>query len=270
MLKERIVFLGAGNMAEALISGLVSSGSAGKERIIAADIRTERLVHLKNRFGIRISRNNKAAVREGKIIVLAVKPQQIKGVLGEISDQVKREQLVISIAAGIPTKYIEKFFRQKVPVIRVMPNTPALIGEGASVITTGKYARKEHLRIVKKIFSAVGYVTELPEKLLNAVTALSGSGPAYVFYLVEMMNESAKRMNLPRGIAQELVNQTIYGAIKMLKISGAPAQIFREKVTSPGGTTEAAIKYLQSKKFKPIFVQALFKARERAQKLAPK
>jgi len=265
MLNKKIVFLGAGNMAEAMISGL-----ADKENILATDIREERLGQIKKKFGIKVSSENKKAVQQGKIIVLAVKPQQMKGLLGEIGDLVKREQLVISIAAGIPTKCIEKFFTQKVPVIRVMPNTPVLVGEGASVITAGKYANKKHLEIAKKIFSAVGYVAELPENLLNAVTALSGSGPAYIFYLAEILNEAAKKMNLPEKTALELVTQTILGAGRMLKNTDESAQMLRQKVTSPGGTTEAAIKYLQSKKFKEILVQAVLKARKRAQELALK
>lgn len=269
MLEEKIVFLGAGNMAEALISGIVKSGLADKGKIIATDIRSERLNYIKKKFGIKISSENKKAVTESKTIVLAVKPQQIKGLLGEIGERVRKEQLVISIAAGIPTKYIERFFGKKIPVVRVMPNTPALVSEGASVLTPGKYANKKHLEIAKKIFSAVGYVTQLPEELMNAVTALSGSGPAYVFFLAEILVESAKKMHLPEKIAQELVNQTILGAGKMLKTTGESAQNLRQKVTSPGGTTEAAIKYLESKKFKEAFIQALLKARKRAQELTP-
>ncbi len=270
MLDKKIVFLGAGNMAEALIRGLVISGLVNKQNILATDIRQERLNYIKKKFGTRVSSDNKKAVRQGEIIVLAVKPQQMEGLLGEIGDAVTGEQLVISIAAGIPTKYIEKFFDQRVPVTRVMPNTPALVSEGASAITPGKYANKKHLEIAKKIFSAVGYVTVLPEKLLNPVTALSGSGPAYVFYLAEILNESAKKMNLPERIAQELVNQTILGAAKMLKVTGESAEILRQKVTSPGGTTETAIKYLESKEFKRIFIDAILKAKKRAQELTPK
>lgn len=270
MLRQKIVFLGAGNMAEALISGIVKGRLAGKEKIIATDIRKERIIYLKKKLGIGVTTNNQEAVKRGEIIILAVKPQQIKELLGEIGNLVTKKQLVISIAAGIPTRYIEKFFKQKVQVVRVMPNTPALVREGTSVITSGKYAQKKHLQIVKKIFSAVGYVAELPEKLLNAVTALSGSGPAYVFYLAEILSEAAKKMNLPENIAQKLVNQTILGAGKMLKITGESGQMLRQKVTSPGGTTEAAIKYLQSKKFKEIFAQAVLKARKRAQELTPK
>lgn len=267
MLDKKIVFLGAGNMAEALISGLVRSGLAGKGQITATDIRQKRLDYIKKKFRIEVSSDNKKAVRRGEIIILAVKPQQIEGLLGEIGDLVNRGQLVISIAAGILTGYIEKFFKQKVPVIRVMPNTPALVSEGASVITPGKYANKKHLEVVKKIFSALGYVTQLPEKLMNAVTALSGSGPAYVFYLAEILNEAGKKMNLPEKFAQELVNQTILGAAKMLKVTGEFPQTLREKVTSPGGTTESAIKYLQAKRFKQIFIQAVLQARKRAKEL---
>lgn len=270
MLKQKILFLGAGNMAEALISGLVNGGLVKKQDIIATDLRLERLVYLKKKFGIQVSKNNKKAIQQGEIIILAVKPQQIKGLIGEIGELLRKEQLVISIAAGIPTKYVEKFLPQRVPVVRVMPNTPALVGEGASVVTAGKYANKKHLEVAKKIFSAVGYVTELPESLLNAVTALSGSGPAYIFYLAEILNEAAKKMNLPEKTAYKLVTQTILGVGRMLKVTGESAQMLRQKVTSPGGTTEAAIKYLQSKKFKEIFVQAILQARKRAQELIPK
>lgn len=267
---RRIVFLGAGNMAEAMIRGLVISELVNKENITATDIRAERLNYIKKKFGIKISSDNKKAVRQGEIIILAVKPQQIRGLLGEIGNLVNERQLVISLVAGIPTKYIERFFSKKVAVIRVMPNTPALVSEGVSIITRGKYAKRKHLEFARQIFSAVGYVAELPEKLLNAVTALSGSGPAYVFYLAEILNESAKRMHLPEKVSQELVNQTILGAARMLKVTGESAQLLREKVTSPGGTTETAIKYLQAKKFKQIFTQAVLKAKKRATELTPK
>lgn len=267
---RRIVFLGAGNMAEAMIRGLVISELVNKKNITATDIRVERLNYIKKKFGIKISSDNKKAVRQGEIIILAVKPQQIKGLLGEIGNLVNERQLVISLVAGIPTKYIERFFSKKVPVIRVMPNTPALVSEGVSIITRGKYAKRKHLEFARQIFSAVGYVAELPEKLLNAVTALSGSGPAYVFYLAEILNESAKRMHLPEKIAQKLVNQTIFGAAKMLKTTTETSEILRQKVTSPRGTTETAIKYLQSKKFKQIFIQAVLKAKKRAAELTPK
>lgn len=267
MLNKRIVFLGAGNMAEALIRGLVNSELVKRGNIVATDIRVERLNYIKKKFGTKVSSDNKKAILQGEIIILAVKPQQIKELLGEIGDSVKKEQLVISIAAGIPIRFIEKLFDERVPVIRVMPNTPALVGEGASAITPGRYANKKHLELAKKIFSAVGYTVQLPEKLMNAVTALSGSGPAYIFYLAEILNEAAKKMNLPERIAQELVNQTILGAAKMLKVTGEFPQSLREKVTSPGGTTEAAIKYLQAKRFKQILVQAVLRACNRSREL---
>lgn len=180
---KKIAFLGAGNMGEAIISGILSGGSVKPAAVTAADVRPERLKYLKNKFKINSADNNINAAREAGIIFLCVKPQSMEALLTEIGGRLKPSQLVISIAAGITTKFIESFMAKGVPVVRAMPNLPLLSGEGATGLCAGKYAKKAHLAAAVKIFSASGIVETVAENKINAVTALSGSGPAYVFYL---------------------------------------------------------------------------------------
>lgn len=263
-----IAFIGAGNMAEALIGSLTGSRAVAPKDIIASDVRSERLQKLKKKYGIRAARTNAEVLAFGDVIILAVKPQQMRALLQEIGGSVSRSQVVISIAAGITTKFIEGFLKKGVPVVRVMPNTPALIGAGAAGFSAGKFAKKPHRDIAEKIFSACGLAVGLEEKYINAVTALSGSGPAYIFFISEILEEAGVSMGLSREKAGALARQTIYGAGKMLKETDTPAAALRNQVTSPGGTTEAAIRYLQQHGFEKILKQAIARAEKRAQQLA--
>ncbi len=265
---KRIVFLGAGNMAEALVSGLVNSNLVSPSFITVTDVRPERLQYMADKYAVAVTPDNKAAVARADIIFLAVKPQQIEKVLQDIADTVRPAQIVVSIAAGITTGFIEKLITKGTPVIRTMPNTPALLSAGAVALCGGSSAGQYHRDIVKSLFLPVGMVVELTEDKLNAVTALSGSGPAYVFYLAEAMEQAGKEMGIPDDLSSRLARQTVFGAGKMLAELPATAAELRKQVTSPGGTTEAAIGYMQEKDFLRTVKDAVIQAQKRAQELS--
>ncbi|MCX5781227.1 MAG: pyrroline-5-carboxylate reductase [Elusimicrobia bacterium] len=267
-MKKFITFIGAGNMAEALISGFLKKNIVPRNCLTAFDIKGKRLIYLKKKYEIRTEKKNEKALRNADIIFLAVKPQQIKDVLTEISVFIKKSQLIISLAAGVTTKFIEKYLKKGTPVVRSMPNMPALVGEGATGICKGAWAKNNHLEIAEKLFLTVGKVLPFNEKNINAVTALSGSGPAYVFYLTEALEKAGRSLGLSKKASEILSRQTVFGAGKLLKESGLSPKDLRVKVTSPGGTTAAAINYFEEKRFLSIFYGALKKAEKRARELS--
>lgn len=268
-MNKKIAFIGAGNMAEALLSGFLKSRLASKNHITVSDIRVDRLGYLKKKYGISTEKDNLKAVNSADIIFLAVKPQQVGEVLKEVSQGIRTSQLIISIAAGITTNLIEQYLKGSA-VIRTMPNTPALAGEGAIAVCAGKKARRNHLELAKKLFSTVGKVVALSEDKMNAVTALSGSGPAYIFYLAEAMEKAGEAMGLSKEISEILSKQTILGAGRLLMTSKLNSSELRRMVTSPGGTTEAAIKHFEEKELLDIIKTALRRAKKRAEELACK
>ncbi|MBN1622205.1 MAG: pyrroline-5-carboxylate reductase [Endomicrobiales bacterium] len=267
-IKKKIAFLGAGNMAEALIRGLVESGLVSKRDIYASDVREKRLKYIKSKYKVNISGSNKETVKKCSIIFICVKPQNMKELLDEISSLINASQLVISIAAGVSAGKIEKYLAKGTPVIRSMPNTPALLGLGAIAISKGRWASKRYMNLASNLFKTVGLVVELPENKINAVTALSGSGPAYVFYLSEAMEKAGEKIGLSKEVSKSLTYQTILGSGKMLNSLSVSSSELRKRVTSPGGTTEAAIKHLEKNKFLNIFIKAVQEARNRAFKLS--
>lgn len=267
-MNKKIAFLGAGNMAEAIIAGIVKSKLTAPNNVMASDVRKDRLNYLHKKFGIKAAAGNVSAVKAANIIFLSVKPQSMEELLREIGHIIKPSQLVVTIAAGLTTNFIERSVSRGVAVVRVMPNLPLLAGEGAAGVCRGRNAKKSHAETVKKIFSASGVVVEVPEKNINAVTALSGSGPAYVFYLAEMLKSAGIEMGLPGDMSDNLARQTVFGAGKMLREKDIPASQMRKNVTSPGGTTEAAIKYLEQKHFSKIFIEAVKQAKKRAGELS--
>lgn len=268
MLKGKTIgILGAGNMGEALLGGLVKACIIEPKQVIASRREIKALKRLKDVYGIGITSDNRELVAKADVIVVAVKPQVLPKVLSEAVSQVRNDKLVISIAAGISTAMIEGLFTTDVPVIRVMPNVPALSGEGISPYCLGRYAQESHALMANEIFSAVGVTVMVSEDLMDPVTALSGSGPAYVFYLMEAMVDAGVEMGFPEIVARALVRQTFYGASKLLsEMIKTPADM-RRMVTSPGGTTHAAITYLKSQKFLEIVKNAVFKANLRAHEL---
>lgn len=267
IMESKVVFIGAGNMAEAIVSGMVSAEFCAPEKIIMTDIRPERLSDLAAEHGVSTSTDN-CVVKNSEIVVLAVKPQIMNEVLKGILPVLRKETLVISIAAGISASKIEEALGEGIRVVRVMPNTPALIGQGASAVAAGELADEADLEVAEAILGCVGLTVRVDEKDLDAVTALSGSGPAYVFYLLESMLAAAERMGLEKETARILALQTVEGAARLMKDSGEEAAVLRAKVTSKGGTTEAAIRSMDESGLKEAIVTALLAAQARSVELS--
>ena len=266
--EKKVVFIGCGNMGSALVSGTLGSGLISKDKVLVTDIRPKQLDEIKKKEGVSTTENNREAVEKSDIIVLAVKPQVMESVLSEIKDVVTEDKVIISIAAGITTGFIEKILGKEVPVVRVMPNTPALVKTGASGLSPGKYAGEEEEAIAEQMMLRVGIVVKVPEEMLDAVTALSGSGPAYIFYIIESLIEAGMEMRLPEDDVRKLVEQTVLGAVKMVMETGESPQVLRAKVTSPGGTTEAALEYLKEKGFQKALIAAVKEAAIRSKELS--
>lgn len=261
-----IAVIGAGKMGEALISGLLKAG-ASPDDVLITERYEARAQQLTQRYGVKAVSNAEAA-RLADTLVVAVKPQDMDALLAELSTSVNPDRLIVTIAAGVPTSTIERRLVEGVPVVRVMPNTPALVGEAMSAVAAGSHAKEEHLQRAEDIFRPVGKVIRLPESQLDAVTAISGSGPAYVFYLVEAMTDAGILLGLPRAIAHDLIVQTVVGAGAMLRDSGEHPVTLREAVTSPAGTTIAAIRELENHGVRAAFLAALEAARDRSRELA--
>jgi pyrroline-5-carboxylate reductase len=261
-----IAVLGAGQMGEALMSGLLRAGVVAPAGIIAAVRRDDRAEELRNAYGVEVVRAAEAA-RRAETLLITVKPQDMAGLLGEIEASVTAAKLVISIAAGITTSFIERRLTPEVPVVRVMSNTPVLVDEAMSVISPGSRAREQHLRRAEELLRPVGKVLRIPESLQDAATALSGSGPAYVYFLVEAMVDAGILLGMPRSTALEMVKQAVFGAATMLRDSGEHPVILREAVTSPGGTTINAIRELESHGVRAAFLAAIEAARDRGREL---
>lgn len=266
-LTQRVSFIGSGNMASALIRGLISAGTCDAERILAADVRPDALAQLSAAHGIRTSSDNARAARESDVLVLSTKPQVLPAVLQELAPHLAPEAIVISIAAGVPTAVIEARLRPGTRVVRAMPNTPALVQAGATAIAAGSAAGDAEMKIAQLIFESVGIVERVPEALLDAVTGLSGSGPAYVFLLVEALTRAGSELGLSPSSAARLAAQTVVGAGKLLQQSGEPPSELRRKVTSPAGTTAAGIERLEQLDFPGTVVSAVRRATERAAEL---
>jgi pyrroline-5-carboxylate reductase len=260
-----IAILGTGKMGEALLSGLLRAGRPPAE-VAAVVRRPARADELRAAYGIAVLSAAEAA-QKADTLVIAVKPQDMGRMLDEIAGLVTPSQLVISIAAGITTSFIEGRFPVEVPVIRVMSNTPALVDEAMSVISAGTFAGEEHVRHAEELLATVGRVLRIPEYQQDAATALSGSGPAYVFYLVEAMVDAGVLLGMPRRTALEMVTQTVYGAATMLRDSGEHPVILRDAVTSPAGTTIAAVRELEKHGVRAAFLAAIEAARDRAREL---
>ncbi len=256
-------------MAEALIKGIIRGmGSIKPEDIIVSEPRDERRRYLSETYKVKTTPSNKEVTGLSQIIILAVKPQNMESVLYEIKDLIRPEKVIVSIAAGITIGYIQsKLGTDK--IIRVMPNTPALIGEGMSVYSLCECFAGREVNIVKEILMSAGRAISLPEKYMDAVTALSGSGPGFIAYFVEAMIEAGIKAGLSDEVAKELTIQTLSGTSKLLE-SGLSPQKLREMVTSPGGTTQAGLDVLNSKDFKGLITETILAAKKRAEELSHK
>jgi pyrroline-5-carboxylate reductase len=260
-----VAIIGAGVMGETLLSGLIRGGRDVAD-LLVGEKRPERATELREKYGVRVVANTEAATAQ--TVVLVVKPQDMADVLTEIAPQLHPGQLLVSLAAGIPTSAIEKHIPDGVAVVRVMPNTPALVDEGMAAISAGSHCDDEHLATAEDLLSTTGRVVRVPEKQQDAVTAISGSGPAYLFFVVEAMIEAGVHLGLPRTTATELVVQTVVGSAKLLRETGTHPTVLREQVTSPGGTTAAAIRALEDHKVRAAFLTAMEAARDRSVTLA--
>ncbi len=254
-------------MGSALARGSLKSHFLKENEIVAYDSEKEKLESFCKELNVVSAASNSEAVLGSDYIFLCVKPQQMKELLSEIGPKLQAKQCLVSIAAGVRINTIEKALSGNIPLVRVMPNTPAMVEMGMTAVTKGKNATEDHLKFVVNFFSSVGKVVVLEEELFDTVTAVSGSGPAYFFHLTEALEEAGKKLGLKPELAKLFSRQTCLGAAQMLMGSEDP-KVLREKVTSPGGTTEAALKYLQEKDWSNVFIEAVHCAQERSKVLS--
>lgn len=261
-----IAILGVGKLGEALLSGLLRAGRSPQDVLVTAR-RPERAQALAERHGVRVVGNAEAA-QTADVLLLAVKPQDMAALLAELTGAVPADRLVVSMAAGTTTATIEAALAPGTPVVRVMSNTPVLVDQAMSAISAGAHAREEHLALTEELLRPVGQTIRVPESQQDAVTALSGSGPAYFFYLVEAMTDAGILLGLPRQVAHDLIVQTALGAALMLRDSGDHPMRLREAVTSPAGTTINAIRVMEDHGVRAAMLAALEAARDRSRQLA--
>lgn len=267
-LKDKLIgIIGLGNMGCALLNGLIGSGTVKRNRTFGFDVDIKRCRDAKRRFDISITKSIKELCELSDAVIIAVKPKDMDAVLRDVSIFVKGK-LYISIVAGIKTPSIEKKLGASARVVRVMPNTPALVGEGICAICKGRFATKGDLQFTKKIFHSVGDCVELNEKYFDLVTAISGSGPAYFFYLMEALIEAGEDLGLKKDVLKKLVGKTALGSAKLLVTSKEMPELLRQRVTSKGGTTEAAIKIFERKRTKGIIANAVRAAVKRSKELS--
>ncbi|MCM2580388.1 pyrroline-5-carboxylate reductase [Streptomyces meridianus] len=263
---QKVAVLGTGKIGEALLSGMIRGGWRPGDLMVTAR-RSERAGELRARYGVEAVSNVEAA-KSADTLILTVKPQDMGSLLDELAPHVPADRLVISGAAGIPTGFVEQRLTAGVPVIRVMTNTPALVDQAMSVISAGTHVREEHLAHAEEIFDGVGKTQRVPESQQDAATALSGSGPAYFYFLVEAMTDAGILLGLPRDKAHDLIVQAAIGAAVMLRDSGEHPVKLREAVTSPAGTTINAIRELEGHGVRAALIAAIEAARDRSRELA--
>jgi len=266
LLKERIGVIGCGTMGSAILRGLLAAGVARPTQLIGADPAAAKRASLRG-VRVRIAPSNRALVQQSTVVILAVKPQELVAVARQIAPALTSRHLVISIAAGLSTRRIEAALGRAVPLIRVMPNTPVQIRQGISVICRGRWARSPHARTATAIFGALGDVLELPERSFHAVTAVSGSGPAYLFFLMEQMFTAGRRLGLPAAALERLVRQTVVGSAQLAAAGGESPSVLRARVTSKGGTTEAALRAFAQARVPQGIVRGLLAAARRSAQL---
>jgi len=264
---KSVALVGAGFMGASLIRGLVNSKTISPQRISAFDANHETLKVLSGQLGVRAAMDNKEAVKNADVVILAVKPQIVADVAKSFSEEIDGEKLVISIAAGVTIKSLDAMFPPGARIIRAMPNMPAMVGEAATAICAGGAVEKDDIEIARQIFDAVGKTVIVDESAMDAVTGLSGSGPAFVFTFLEALTEAGLSCGLGREVAEVLAGQTLYGAAKLARDTGASPASLRERITSPGGTTVAGLASLKSDRFNSAVANAIKAATERSKEL---
>lgn len=265
---QKIGFLGGGAMGEALVGGLLRAGLVSPSNICLSDVNAGRLEQLQAKYGVNTKTENLDVVKEADIVILAVKPQVVAPLLKEVAPAARPDQTFISIAAGIATGFIESCLAAPIPVVRVMPNTPCLVGEGASAVSPGKHAGAKNIKKAMAIFAAAGKAVEVPESMLDCVTGLSGSGPAYMYVILEAFADGAVRLGLPRDKARELAAQTMLGSAKMVLETGEHPGKLKDMVTTPGGTTAAGLFALEEGALRALLMKAVEAATRRSSELS--
>ena len=266
-LRGTIGFLGTGNMAEALIKGMLTAGLVKPEQIWGSDPRQSRCQQLKQQYGINMTTHNIDVVRRASIIMLSVKPQVLLGVMDEVAAYLKPKSLCVSIAAGVPLQVLESHLPKGTRVVRVMPNTPALVGAGATAIAAGSTATEDDVKLTQQIFGAVGFTVVLEEDQLDAVTGLSGSGPAYMFLVIEALSDAGVKVGLSRYNALALAAHTVLGSAKLLLETGQHPGHLKDMVTSPGGTAIAGLHTLEAGGLRTTLINAVEAATRRSREL---
>lgn len=265
---NKIAFIGAGSMAEAIISGIISNDFIQADKIFVTNrANQERLTELHKQYQVQCSHDKEKVIENADIVVLSMKPADVKSAIDPIKAFIKPNQLIISVIAGISTDDLSTFIGKDLPIIRVMPNTSASIGFSATAIARGKGVTEKHIEITESLFQTIGTTVLIDEEDMHTVTAISGSGPAYVYYMVEAMEKAAIEAGLDQDIAKSLITQTILGAGKMLQHSGKSASTLREQITSPAGTTEAGIKTLAKYDFEKAIIECVKSASNRSVEL---
>ena len=266
---QTLAVLGAGNIGSALIGGLLRGDDVPAAQIHATRRSEHALASLRERFpGISASSENGAAVREANIVILSVKPQNAAALLREVKPHVRPGTLILSTLAGVTTRTLATALEQDLPVVRAMPNTPALVDEGATAIAAGAFATERHVELARSVFAAVGIVETVEENLMDAVTGLSGSGPAYVFMLIEALTDAGVKQGLRRTISAKLAAQTVLGAARLVIETGEHPAILKDQVTTPGGTTISAIAELEKHGLRTMLIDAVAVATERSRQLS--
>jgi pyrroline-5-carboxylate reductase len=263
----KLAFLGAGNMAEALVSGILKAKLAPPANISATDISQSRLEHFKKSFQIQVGSDNAEEAKRADVVILCVKPQVMDSVLSEIKGELSGGQLVISVAAGYPLKRLQQYIGEHISLVRAMPNTPAVIQEGVTALAGSSGLPSHHLRQAQAIFESVGKAVLVEETLMDAVTGLSGSGPAYVYLIIEALIDGGVRVGLPRGVATVLAAQTVAGAARLMLETGEHPALLKDRVTSPGGTTIAGLQQLEAGRLRATLMQAVESATNRSREL---
>jgi len=267
--EQRIAIIGAGSIGRALIGGMRSGDHVPAAQIHATRRTAERLDELQEAFpGIAVGTDNTAAVAAASVVVLSIKPQQAAAVINEITPHVSEDTLIISVLAGLTTHNLAQLFGLRLPVVRAMPNTPALVDAGATALAAGTHCTEAHRTIARTLFEAVGTVEDIDEYLMDAVTGVSGSGPAYVFMFIEALTDAGVKQGLPRATAARLAAQTVYGASKLVLETGKHPAILRDEVTTPGGTAIAATSELESHGLRTMLIKAVATATARSQQLS--
>jgi pyrroline-5-carboxylate reductase len=265
---KKVAFLGAGKMGGIILQALLKNGLLSAKSTHATVAHEERAKELAAKLKVKVGTNNVEAAKGADVIVIGVKPQVVEDVVREISGQVTPEQLIVSVAASVPTSMIEKNLAPNVPVIRAMPNTPCLLGAGMTAICKGKHASAEHVALTSHLFNVVGRTVVVDEKHMDAVTALSASGPAYIYIILESLAEAGVKVGLPRDIATLLAAQTTLGAAKVVLETGDHPALLKDAVTTPAGCTIDAIMELEEGKLRVTLIKAVVKAAQRAKELA--